>query len=33
MGDAARERIRTAFRIEDTIAKTLALYRSLATDP
>jgi glycosyltransferase involved in cell wall biosynthesis len=29
MGAAARERIRTGFRIEDTIAKTLALYRSL----
>jgi glycosyltransferase involved in cell wall biosynthesis len=29
MGAAARERIRTNFRIEDTIAKTLALYRSL----
>jgi glycosyltransferase involved in cell wall biosynthesis len=33
MGAAARERIRTAFRIEDTIAKTLALYQSLATNP
>jgi glycosyltransferase involved in cell wall biosynthesis len=29
MGAAARERIRNDFRIEDTIAKTLALYRSL----
>jgi glycosyltransferase involved in cell wall biosynthesis len=29
MGAAARERIRTDFRIEDTIAKTLALYRDL----
>jgi glycosyltransferase involved in cell wall biosynthesis len=29
LGTAARERIGTAFRIEDTIAKTLALYRSL----
>ena len=29
MGAAARERIGSAFRIEDTIAKTLALYRSL----
>jgi glycosyltransferase involved in cell wall biosynthesis len=29
LGAAARERIRTAFRIEDTIAKTLDLYRSL----
>jgi glycosyltransferase involved in cell wall biosynthesis len=30
MGLAARERIATHFRIEDTIARTLALYRSLA---
>ena len=29
MGEAARERIRNDFRIEDTIAKTLELYRSL----
>ncbi|HEY8520456.1 MAG TPA: glycosyltransferase family 4 protein [Gammaproteobacteria bacterium] len=29
MGEAARERIRTSFRIEDTIEQTLALYRSL----
>ena len=29
LGAAARERIRTDFRIEDTIAKTLELYRSL----
>lgn len=29
LGAAARERIRTAFRIEDTIAKTLELYRSI----
>ena len=29
LGAGARERIRTAFRIEDTIAKTLELYRSL----
>jgi glycosyltransferase involved in cell wall biosynthesis len=29
-GAAARERIGTAFRIEDTIAKTLALYESIA---
>jgi glycosyltransferase involved in cell wall biosynthesis len=29
IGAAARERIRTAFRIEDTIAQTLELYRSL----
>ncbi len=29
MGAAARERIRNDFRIEDTIAKTLELYRSL----
>jgi glycosyltransferase involved in cell wall biosynthesis len=32
LGTAARERIRTSFRIEDTIAQTLALYRSLAGD-
>jgi glycosyltransferase involved in cell wall biosynthesis len=31
LGNAARERIGTAFRIEDTIAKTLALYRSLVS--
>ncbi|HET6630426.1 MAG TPA: glycosyltransferase family 4 protein [Woeseiaceae bacterium] len=31
MGDAARMRIATAFRHEDTVAKTLALYASLAT--
>ena len=31
MGAAARERIRTHFRIEDTIAKTEALYRDLAS--
>jgi glycosyltransferase involved in cell wall biosynthesis len=30
LGAAARERIRNDFRIEDTIAKTLALYRELA---
>ena len=30
LGSAARERIARDFRIEDTIAKTLALYRSLA---
>jgi glycosyltransferase involved in cell wall biosynthesis len=29
MGEAARERIRSNFRIEDTIAKTLELYRNL----
>jgi glycosyltransferase involved in cell wall biosynthesis len=29
LGNAARERIRKDFRIEDTIAQTLALYRSL----
>ena len=28
----ARERIRTDFRIEDTIARTLALYRSLVPE-
>lgn len=33
MGNAARERIRRHFRIEDTIAKTVALYRSLAPAP
>jgi glycosyltransferase involved in cell wall biosynthesis len=32
LGRAARERIRNDFRIEDTIARTLALYRSLAAD-
>ena len=32
LGAAARERIRNDFRIEDTIAKTLALYRSLAAE-
>jgi glycosyltransferase involved in cell wall biosynthesis len=31
LGTAARERIRNDFRIEDTIAQTLALYRSLAS--
>ncbi len=29
-GEAARERIRTQFRIEDTIEQTLAMYRELA---
>jgi hypothetical protein len=29
MGAAARERIGSDFRIEDTIAKTLELYRNL----
>jgi hypothetical protein len=33
MGRAARERIRKDFRIEDTIAQTLALYRSLVSEP
>ena len=32
LGAAARERIRNDFRIEDTIAKTLALYRSLVAE-
>jgi glycosyltransferase involved in cell wall biosynthesis len=32
LGAAARERIARDFRIEDTIAKTLALYRSLVAD-
>jgi len=31
LGQAARERIRTHFRIEDTIARTLELYRSLTS--
>jgi glycosyltransferase involved in cell wall biosynthesis len=33
LGKAARERIRTDFRIEDTVAQTLALYRSLVLEP
>jgi glycosyltransferase involved in cell wall biosynthesis len=33
MGEAARERIRTHFRIEDTIEQTLGLYRSLVESP
>lgn len=32
LGTAARERIRSSFRIEDTIAQTLDLYRSLVRD-
>jgi glycosyltransferase involved in cell wall biosynthesis len=32
IGAAARERIRTDFKIEDTIAKTLELYRELAAE-
>lgn len=32
LGAAARERIRNDFRIEDTVAKTLALYRDLVSD-
>jgi glycosyltransferase involved in cell wall biosynthesis len=32
LGAAARERIGRDFRIEDTVAKTLALYRSLAAE-
>lgn len=33
MGEAARERIGTAFRNEDTIRKTIALYKELVPDP
>lgn len=33
MGDAARERIATAFRNEDTVMKTIALYEELVPDP
>jgi glycosyltransferase involved in cell wall biosynthesis len=33
LGAGARERIGRDFRIEDTIAKTLALYRSLVAEP
>lgn len=33
MGDAARERIATAFRNEDTVVKTIALYKELVPDP
>jgi len=33
MGDAARERIGTAFRNEDTVRKTIALYQELVPDP
>ncbi len=32
MGDAARRRIGSSFRIEDTIEQTMALYRSLVSD-
>jgi glycosyltransferase involved in cell wall biosynthesis len=32
MGQAARERIGNNFRIEDTIAKTIDLYRSLVAE-
>lgn len=33
MGDAARERIATDFRNEDTVSKTIALYQELVPDP
>jgi glycosyltransferase involved in cell wall biosynthesis len=33
MGDAARERIATEFRNEDTVRKTIALYKELVPDP
>ncbi len=33
MGDAARERIGTAFRNEDTVRKTIALYEELVPNP
>ena len=33
MGEAARERIATAFRNEDTVRKTIALYEELVPDP
>lgn len=33
MGEAARERIATAFRNEDTVLKTIALYKELVPDP
>ena len=33
MGDAARERIATDFRNEDTVTKTIALYRELVPEP
>lgn len=33
MGNAARERIGTAFRNEDTVRKTIALYEELVPDP
>ncbi len=33
MGDAARQRIANDFRNEDTVAKTIALYRELVPDP
>ncbi len=33
MGDAARERIGTDFRNEDTVLKTIALYQELVPDP
>jgi hypothetical protein len=33
MGDAARERIATDFRNEDTVLKTVALYQQLVPNP
>ena len=33
MGEAARERIATAFRNEDTVKKTIALYEELVPNP
>jgi glycosyltransferase involved in cell wall biosynthesis len=33
LGSAARERIRNDFRIEDTIVRTLQLYRDLVAEP
>jgi hypothetical protein len=33
MGEAARERIGTAFRNEDTVRNTIALYQELVPDP
>ena len=32
MGEAARQRIATDFRNEDTVTKTMALYRELVPD-
>jgi len=33
MGEAARERIATDFRNEDTVRKTIALYEELVPEP